>query len=64
MVEKVLALYSISNTAIIQSFGSGLIHNTWKISDQSKEYILRSYTVRFDYALSQLVQKHPLWKAI
>jgi len=41
MVEKVLALYSISNTAIIQSFGSGLIHNTWKISDQSKEYILQ-----------------------
>ncbi len=41
MLEKVLPLYSISNTAIIQSFGSGLIHNTWKISDQSKEYILQ-----------------------
>ena len=31
MLEKVLPLYGISNTATIQSFGSGLIHNTWKI---------------------------------
>jgi len=41
MLEKVLPLYSISDTATIQSFGSGLIHNTWKIDDQSKEYILQ-----------------------
>ncbi len=41
MLEHVLALYGISNTAVIQTFGSGLIHNTWKINDQSKEYILQ-----------------------
>ncbi len=41
MLEKVLPLYTIGNTAIIQSFGSGLIHNTWKIEDRSKEYILQ-----------------------
>jgi len=41
MLEKVLPLYSISNTAIIKSFGSGLIHNTWKVHDGSNEYILQ-----------------------
>jgi len=41
MLEKVLPLYNIKNTATIQSFGSGLIHNTWKIEDRSKEYILQ-----------------------
>ena len=41
MLEKVLPLYSIKNTATIQSFGSGLIHNTWKIEDRSQEYILQ-----------------------
>jgi len=41
MLEKVLSLYNITNTPSIQSFGSGLIHNTWKISDNSKEYILQ-----------------------
>jgi len=41
MLEKVLPLYSIKDTATIQSFGSGLIHNTWKIEDRSKEYILQ-----------------------
>ena len=41
MLEKVLPLYSISNTAVIKSFGSGLIHNTWKVIDGSKEYILQ-----------------------
>ena len=41
MLEKVLPLYGINNTATVQSFGSGLIHNTWKINDQSKEYILQ-----------------------
>ncbi|HEV8505332.1 MAG TPA: aminoglycoside phosphotransferase family protein [Chitinophagaceae bacterium] len=41
MLENVLPLYDISNTAVIQSFGSGLIHNTWKINDRSKEYILQ-----------------------
>lgn len=41
MLEKVLPLYGISDTAVIQSFGSGLIHNTWKINDQPKEYILQ-----------------------
>jgi Ser/Thr protein kinase RdoA (MazF antagonist) len=41
MLDKVLPLYGISNTAAIQSFGSGLIHNTWKINDQTGEYILQ-----------------------
>jgi len=41
MLEKVLPLYSISNTAVIKSFGSGLIHNTWKVHDGSNEYILQ-----------------------
>jgi Ser/Thr protein kinase RdoA (MazF antagonist) len=41
MLEKVLPLYNIKNTATIQSFGSGLIHNTWKIEDRSQEYILQ-----------------------
>jgi Ser/Thr protein kinase RdoA (MazF antagonist) len=41
MLEKVLPLYGIRNTAVVQSFGSGLIHNTWKITDGPKEYILQ-----------------------
>jgi Ser/Thr protein kinase RdoA (MazF antagonist) len=41
MLEKVLPLYGIKNTAAIQSFGSGLIHNTWRINDGSNEYILQ-----------------------
>lgn len=41
MLEKVLSLYDLPGTAIIKSFGSGLIHNTWKVDDGSKEYILQ-----------------------
>jgi len=41
MLENVLPLYGLPGTAIIQSFGSGLIHHTWKIGDGSKEYILQ-----------------------
>ena len=41
MLQKVFELYGITNTAAIESFGSGLIHSTWKINDQSKEYILQ-----------------------
>lgn len=41
MLEKVLPLYGISKSAVIQSFGSGLIHNTWKIEDPPRQYILQ-----------------------
>src|SRR6266496_3381503 len=40
MLEEVLSSYGIT-TAIIQPHGSGLIHNTWKINDQSNDYILQ-----------------------
>ena len=40
MLEEVLSSYGIT-TAIIQPYGSGLIHNTWKINDQSNDYILQ-----------------------
>ena len=41
MPEQVLPLYRITTEAIIQTHGSGLIHGTWKIIDNSKEYILQ-----------------------
>lgn len=41
MLEQVLSSYGITNAAIIQQHGRGLIHNTWKIADQSGDYILQ-----------------------
>jgi Ser/Thr protein kinase RdoA (MazF antagonist) len=41
MLEQVLSSYGINTEAVIQPHGSGLIHNTWKIFDQSKDYILQ-----------------------
>ena len=41
MLEEVLSSYGINTTAKIQPHGSGLIHNTWKVTDQSNEYILQ-----------------------
>lgn len=41
MLEKVLSCYGINPGASIQSFGSGLINTTWRISDHSQEYILQ-----------------------
>jgi len=40
MLEKVLSSYGIT-AAVIKAHGSGLIHNTWKISDKSQDYILQ-----------------------
>jgi Ser/Thr protein kinase RdoA (MazF antagonist) len=41
MFEKVLSTYGINTEAIVEPHGSGLIHNTWKICDQSGNYILQ-----------------------
>ena len=41
MFEQVLSSYGINTASIIQPHGSGLIHNTWKVYDQSKDYILQ-----------------------
>ncbi|HEV8286552.1 MAG TPA: aminoglycoside phosphotransferase family protein [Chitinophagaceae bacterium] len=41
MLKKILASYGISPAAIIQPHGGGLIHSTWKVSDQSNDYILQ-----------------------
>jgi Ser/Thr protein kinase RdoA (MazF antagonist) len=41
MVEKILSQYGISGDAIVEPFGSGLIHRTWKIIDRTNEYILQ-----------------------
>jgi len=41
MFKQVLSSYGINTDAIIQPHGSGLIHNTWKIYDQSRDYILQ-----------------------
>ena len=41
MLEEVLSAYGITTTAKAQPHGSGLIHNTWKITDGSKEYVLQ-----------------------
>jgi len=41
MLEEVLSAYGISATAKTQPHGSGLIHNTWKITDGSNEYVLQ-----------------------
>ena len=41
MLSKVLAAFNIENDASVLPFGSGLINNTWKVIDGSKEYILQ-----------------------
>ena len=41
MLDKVLSSYEINHDAIVQSHGTGLINNTWKISHRSKDYILQ-----------------------
>ena len=41
MLEEVLSAYGISTAAKTQSHGSGLIHNTWRITDGSNEYVLQ-----------------------
>ena len=41
MLEEVLSSYGLSTTSTVQLHGSGLIHNTWKVTDHSNEYILQ-----------------------
>lgn len=41
MLDEVLSSYGIATSATVQPHGSGLIHNTWKVSDRSGEYILQ-----------------------
>ena len=41
MVEKILSCYGIGDNAVSQQHGSGLINNTWKIHNQSGNYILQ-----------------------
>jgi Ser/Thr protein kinase RdoA (MazF antagonist) len=41
MLEEVLSSFGISPVAIIEPHGNGLIHNTWKVNDQSNNYILQ-----------------------
>ena len=41
MLEEVLSAYGVSTAAKTQSHGSGLIHNTWKIADGPKVYVLQ-----------------------
>lgn len=40
MIENVLSEYGISN-AIVQPYGNGLINSTWKIKDDTGDYILQ-----------------------
>jgi Ser/Thr protein kinase RdoA (MazF antagonist) len=41
MPEKILSFYKITPEAVINSFGTGLINNTWRINCQSQDYILQ-----------------------
>ena len=42
MLQSVLPAYGLSNdTSQIETFGSGLINHTWKITAAGKEYILQ-----------------------
>lgn len=41
MFKNILAAYGIRSDVVVQPFGSGLIHKTWKILDHDGEYILQ-----------------------
>ena len=42
MIESVLSAYGFyDNETDVQSFGNGLINNTWKITSDNKVYILQ-----------------------
>src|SRR5438045_792442 len=42
MLNEVLASYSLIGPAVqVQSFGTGLINNTWKVTAPSGDYILQ-----------------------
>ena len=51
MLEEVLSSYGLSPESTVQPHGSGLIHNTWKVTDHSNEYILQR--------INDHVFKHP-----
>ena len=56
MLEEVLSSYGLSTTSTVHPHGSGLIHNTWKVTDHSNEYILQR--------VNHHVFKHPDFIAI
>jgi Ser/Thr protein kinase RdoA (MazF antagonist) len=41
MLEQILNAYGIDHRNSIKPYGSGLINNTWKVTDHSGEYILQ-----------------------
>ena len=41
MLEQILDAYGIGHGHIVRPYGSGLINNTWKVTDHSGEYILQ-----------------------
>ena len=41
MIEEVLPAYGCSPNSIVIAFGNGLINDTWKVEDGSKNYILQ-----------------------
>jgi Ser/Thr protein kinase RdoA (MazF antagonist) len=41
MLEQILDAYGIDHRNSIRPYGSGLINNTWKVTDHSGEYILQ-----------------------
>jgi Ser/Thr protein kinase RdoA (MazF antagonist) len=41
MLEKILSFYKINSEAVVNSFGSGLINDTWRINYLSQDYILQ-----------------------
>lgn len=41
MLKKVLSSYGLSDAAVIQPHGKGLIHSTWKVNDSENDYILQ-----------------------
>src|SRR5215510_4912685 len=41
ILRSVLNEYNISDKAIIQPFGTGLINNTWVVKDGDQKYILQ-----------------------
>ena len=70
MLEKILSNYVITSEAIIQSYGTGLINDTWKISYLSGDYILQKINDRvfkdpqhiannIETIASYLEKKHP-----
>ena len=52
MFEKILKEFGLSTNATVKGFGSGLINNTWLVTDKEKDHILQR--------INQNVFKQPL----